>query len=223
MNNPNNHTANASARPLDIIYQEPEFLVINKPSGLLAVPGRAPELIDSVTHRVILEFPHSIKHPAVHRLDMDTSGLMLLALTPQTHRALSIQFEKRVVHKQYIALLEGILHEDQGEIELPFRLDPTNRPYQIHDPVHGKIGRTIWRKITTEPPWTRVEFIPLTGRTHQLRLHAAHRLGLGIPIVGDTLYGNGQSHGEMKLHATYLSFFHPHTGTPLTFRSPSPF
>ena len=208
---------------LEIVHQEAQFIVVNKPSGLLAVPGRGSDKIDSVSHRVKKHFPHCIDQPAVHRLDMDTSGLMLLAFTQEAHSFLSIQFEKQQVSKQYIALLEGQIYNSHGKIELPFRLDIDNRPYQIHDAVHGKVGVTLWQKVSYEPPYTRVEFTPLTGRTHQLRLHASHKFGLGTPIVGDTLYGNGESHGNMKLHASSLSFIHPVTKTPINLSNPPPF
>ena len=212
-----------TANLLEIIHHEDEFIIINKPSGLLAVPGRGPANLDSISHRVKIRFPGCISHPAVHRLDMDTSGLMILALTQRAHRTLSIQFEKRQVAKRYIALLDGKIDGIEGKVELPFRLDPANRPHQIYDAVNGKTGVTFWRKLADEPPYTRVEFIPVTGRTHQLRLHSAHELGLGIPIVNDPLYGNGKSHGTMKLHAEYLQFSHPDTNDPLEFFSSVPF
>jgi tRNA pseudouridine32 synthase/23S rRNA pseudouridine746 synthase len=150
---------------------------------------------------------------------MDTSGLMVLALTADAHRELSRQFEHREIEKRYIALLDGEVSGSEGTIELPFRLDTENRPYQIYDPVHGKTGITHWKVLSTGNKKTRVEFVPITGRTHQLRVHAASKHGLGIPITGDRLYGSGTEAGQLKLHASYLSFIHPVTGQKLKFRS----
>lgn len=210
---------------LEIVYQDCEIIVVNKPGGLLAVPGRGPEKHDCVAARLRCHFPDMIKQPAVHRLDMYTSGLMVFAITTQAHRFLSLQFEKRMVVKKYIAVVEGILEEIGGEIHLPFRLDPDNRPLQVYDPVHGKMGITSWRKIKTTGTTTQVEFTPLTGRTHQLRVHAAHPgpMGLGAPIVGDSLYGSGKEGDQMMLHATLLRFVHPETTKTLEFRSVPPF
>ena len=208
---------------MEIIAIDPLFVVINKPSGLLSVPGRGLEMQDCVVNRVKRLFPDCIDQPAVHRLDMDTSGLMVVARTIGAHRHLSIQFAERLVDKQYIALLEGILCRPSGEIALAFRLDPDNRPHQIHDPLHGKMGISRWRLMTIEGERSRVEFTPLTGRTHQLRLHAAHPLGLGIPIVGDRLYGQGKQPGELLLHAACLAFWHPTSGQRMSWDSPPSF
>jgi tRNA pseudouridine32 synthase/23S rRNA pseudouridine746 synthase len=208
---------------LTIFHTDPLFVVVEKPGGLLAVPGRGPDMQDCVVARLKTLFPDCIAQPAVHRLDMDTSGLMVLALTAPAHRTLSMQFAKRTVKKRYIAVLEGLIAGEAGDISLPFRLDPDNRPYQIYDPVHGKIGISSWRKIEEEGRRTRVEFTPLTGRTHQLRLHAADQRGLGAPIVGDRLYGNGQPGDRLLLHAAALGFLHPHSGEPLAFTSTPPF
>lgn len=204
---------------LDLVHQDPAFVVVNKVSGFLSVPGRGPEKLDSVATRVRTMFPDCIEQPAVHRLDMDTSGLMVVARTAQAHRHLSRQFHERLTEKRYIALLDGLLERDRGTIELPFRLDVENRPLQIYDTVHGKMGITHWEKIGIEGLYTRVSFIPITGRTHQLRLHAAHEKGLGIPVVGDPFYGNGTGPGQLKLHACALGFTHPETGQEMTFQS----
>jgi tRNA pseudouridine32 synthase/23S rRNA pseudouridine746 synthase len=198
-------------------------VVVDKPSGLLAVPGRGPEKSDCVTARVRSRHPDCIEQPAVHRLDMDTSGLMVVALRADAHRHLSRQFQSRRTRKRYLALLAGRLEASQGTIRLPFRLDVDNRPYQILDEVHGKLGITHWRRIAIEGGRTRVAFTPVTGRTHQLRVHAAHPRGLGIPIVGDPLYGNGVREGRLRLHACELAFVHPATGTTLAFQSDAPF
>ncbi|MCH2171995.1 RluA family pseudouridine synthase [Myxococcota bacterium] len=208
---------------LHIVSEDSCFVVINKPSGLLSVPGRGPDKTDCVSNRVRNLFPHCIEQPAVHRLDMDTSGLMVVALDSDSHRNLSRQFQRRQTSKRYIALLEGILSEQCGTLRLPFRLDIDRRPYQIYDEIHGKMGITHWERLGIEGEFTRVAFTPITGRTHQLRVHAAHERGLGIPIVGDPLYGNGTGPAQLKLHATELGFLHPRNGAPLTFHAPPPF
>lgn len=208
---------------MTIVFQDEEIVVVDKESGFLSVPGRGPEKIDSVAYRIHTSIPGCIEQPAVHRLDMDTSGLLVLALTAAAHRTLSMQFQEHKPKKVYHALLDGHLDGDHGTLTLPFRLDVENRPYQIYDEVHGKIGTTHWKKIAIEGPVTRVHFEPVTGRTHQLRIHSAHPKGLGIPILDDPLYGNGADPGKMKLHAAQLTFQHPATGESLTFESPTPF
>jgi len=208
---------------LDILYQDDDIIVVQKPGGFLSIPGRGPEKLDSISHRVRTLIPGCIKQPAVHRLDMDTSGIMVLGLTTDAHRNLSLQFQERKTDKRYQALLEGELEDDEGTITLPFRLDVENRPFQIYDEIHGKMGTTHWKKVGIESGLTRIDFIPVTGRTHQLRLHAAHPKGLGIPIVGDTFYGTGTRSGELKLHAAYLAFRHPASGDLMTFETPVPF
>jgi tRNA pseudouridine32 synthase/23S rRNA pseudouridine746 synthase len=212
-------------KEIEIVYQDSEIIVINKPGGMLAVPGRGPDKLDCVAARLRRYIPNMIRQPAVHRLDMYTSGLMVFAVTAEAHRFLSGQFEQRKVVKKYIAVVEGILEETGGEIHLPFRLDPDNRPLQIHDPVHGKMGVTSWRRMKTTETTTQVEFTPLTGRTHQLRVHAAHPRpnGLGAPIVGDSLYGSGKEGDQMMLHATLLRFAHPDTEKTLEFQTVQPF
>ncbi len=208
---------------LEIIHTDPTFVVVNKPGGLLSVPGRGPDKQDCVVKRIKELFPNCIKQPSVHRLDMYTSGLMVLAITKETHRFLSRQFEERRVEKKYIALLEGLVDSDFGEIKLAFRLDINNRPYQKYDPIHGKLGISKWHKLGVENGKSRIEFQPITGRTHQLRLHSAHKLGLSTPIVGDILYGRGKEGDQMMLHASYLRFHHPTTRENVTFRSPASF
>lgn len=208
---------------MNIIHNDSHIVVVDKPGGLLAVPGRGPDKQDCVTARVRHQFPEMITQPSVHRLDMYTSGVMVLAKTQEAHRNLSIQFEQRRTVKVYIAVIEGILAADKGRVELKFRLDINNRPYQIFDPVHGKIGITLWEKIRIENTTTRIRMQPLTGRTHQLRIHAAHERGLGMPIVGDRLYGNGREGEQMMLHAYQLTLEHPHTGKTMLFESTVPF
>lgn len=210
-------------KDIEVIYETEEFVVVNKPGGLLAVPGRGPDKQDCVVRRIKERYGEIIDQPSVHRLDMYTSGLMVLARTAGAHRALSIQFEQRKVSKMYIALLDGIIEQDRGTIQLSFRLDVDNRPYQIYDPVQGKEGITHWKKLAVESNKTRIEFTPITGRTHQLRLHASHPKGLGIPIVGDKLYGTGKEGDQMCLHASRLQFYHPLTGEKISFTSEPPF
>jgi tRNA pseudouridine32 synthase/23S rRNA pseudouridine746 synthase len=213
-----------SADPLlDIVHEDTDFVVVNKQSGMLSVPGRGPEKLDCVSNRVRTLYPGCPEQPAVHRLDMDTSGLMVVARTTAAHRHISIQFHRRQTEKRYVALLQGELDGEGGTLELPFRLDIDNRPMQIYDPIHGKVGITRWEKVGIENGLTRVLFEPLTGRTHQLRIHSAHARGLGIPIVGDPLYGHGTGPGQLKLHARDLAFFHPSTEAKLDFHSPVPF
>jgi len=210
-------------QPLHIIHEDPEFVVINKPSGFLSVPGRGPGKLDSVTTRVRMLYPGCPRQPEVHRLDMDTSGLIVVARSAPSQRNLSMQFQNRKTSKRYIALLEGELGGERGTIRLPFRLDIDNRPIQIYDEIHGKMGITHWEKIGIECGRTRVAFTPVTGRTHQLRVHAAHERGLGMPIVGDPFYGDGTGPGLMKLHASDLTLSHPRTGEALAFHCPPPF
>lgn len=222
---------------LEIVYRDECLLVVNKPSGLLSVPGRGEENQDCVVNRLRKLFPRCIVQPSVHRLDQDTSGLLVLAFTAEAQRNLSIQFQKGTVQKRYIALLEGRLEDAsglaavpgqrEGRIELPFRLDPENRPHQVFDAVNGKTGVTLWKKIKEERIRkggklrirTRVEFTPLTGRTHQLRLAAADVHGLGLPVAGDRLYGTQEAGERLMLHACYICFMHPLSGEKLEFRS----
>ena len=215
---------------LEILYRDSQLVVINKPSGLLSVPGRTPENQDCVVSRLKRLFPHCIEQPSVHRLDMETSGLMVYALTKQAHRNLSMQFEAGTVQKKYIALIDGVFNhnEYQGELRLKFRLDVENRPHQIYDEVNGKLGITEWYKEGTElytaPDGTKrrvtkIIFTPHTGRTHQLRLAASDPHGFGIPIVGDTLYGHCEPGERLMLHACELSFTHPISGEKMSFEN----
>lgn len=204
-------------KEITILHNDPEFLIINKPGGLLSVPGRGPDKQDCVVSRARALYPDCIKQPAVHRLDLHTSGIMLLAKTEGAHRLLSKQFEQRLIRKEYTALLDGKVMGEYGTIELAFRLDPQNRPYQIYDPVHGKPGISRWKNIGEQQGGSLILFSPVTGRTHQLRLHAAHPKGLGVPIRGDFLYGNGRDGDQMFLHASRLSIIHPITGKRVEF------
>ena len=208
---------------MTVLHADDAVVVVEKVSGLLSVPGKGEENQDCVAARVRALYPGCIDQPSVHRLDQDTSGLLVLALTAAAHRNLSKQFMDRLVGKRYVALLDGLVEGEGGEIRLSFRLDPDNRPYQVYDPDNGKPGVTRWRTLGVENGRTRVEFLPHTGRTHQLRLHAAHEKGLGCPIVGDRLYGTGTGPGQLKLHASLLRFRHPSTGKPMQFVSEPPF
>ncbi|MFL2936853.1 MAG: RluA family pseudouridine synthase [Myxococcota bacterium] len=205
--------------PIRIVHEDADFVVVEKASGFLSVPGRGPEKSDCVCARVREIYPDCIPNPEVHRLDMDTSGLMVVALHVDAQRNLSEQFRLRRTSKRYIALLDGTLEGEKGTIELAFRLDLENRPRQIYDPEQGKLGITHWERLSIEKGLTRISFVPVTGRTHQLRVHAAHELGLGIPIVGDPFYGRGTGPGQLKLHACQLGFAHPRTAEALVFDS----
>ncbi len=208
---------------LDILYLDQEIVVVNKPAGLLSVPGRGEEKQDCVVSRVKRLFPNCIENPSVHRLDMDTSGLLVLALTKESQRFLSMEFESRHVHKKYTALLDGILRSSGGALALPFRLDPDNRPYQVYDPVQGRMCITLWKRLSVYDGKTLVEFTPLTGRTHQLRVTAANPKGLGVPIVGDRLYGSRKEGQRLMLHAGYLCFTHPWSKEKMEFKVDAPF
>lgn len=206
----------SSIMGLEILYRDKDIVVINKPSGLLSVPGKGKDKEDCAEARVRNLFPDAPKQCAVHRLDMETSGILVLALNKEAHRKLNEQFAEGKVHKKYIAMLNGILHgKPEGRTELPFRLDTENRPHQIYDAVNGKIGITEWKKLGVEKGLTRIEFSPLTGRTHQLRLAASCPVelgGLGIPIKGDSLYGVSEEGERLMLHAAEIEFFHPISG-----------
>jgi tRNA pseudouridine32 synthase/23S rRNA pseudouridine746 synthase len=208
---------------VEILFYDEEIVVINKPGGLLAVPGRGPGKQDCAAHRLRRLFPAMICQPAVHRLDMATSGLMVFAVTAEAQKKLNQQFAQRRVDKGYLAMVHGIVATPGGAIDLPHRLDPGDRPRQIYDPVHGKASLSLWQRIAVEGDCSRIAWRPITGRTHQLRVHAAHPLGLGAAIVGDSLYGSGREGEKMLLHATTLGFYHPKTGENLHFTSPPPF
>ena len=208
-----------SEKQLQILHEDDDLLVIGKPHEFLSVPGKVE--LDSVYTRIQEMFPSITGPIIVHRLDMATSGIMLLAKHKEAHRALQAQFIERTVKKRYEALLEGELNEDKGRIELPLRVDLDDRPRQLVCYEHGKPAITIWEKRAVNDGFTKVYFYPVTGRTHQLRVHAAHHLGLNLPIVGDDLYG--QSADRLHLHAGFISFTHPSTGKPMKFSVPAEF
>ena len=209
--------------PLTLLYLDRHCAVVDKPGGLLAVPGRGPDKQDCLTARLRQLCPWSIEQPAAHRLDMATSGLMVLGLSSEAQRRLSRQFAERQVAKMYLAILEGEPAGQGGVIRLAFRLDPTRRPYQVYDPLQGKTGLTYWQKLECHGGTSLVALWPHTGRTHQLRLHTSHPLGLGCPIAGDRLYGSGEPGEQLCLHAAYLSFLHPASGRCMRFCSQPPF
>jgi tRNA pseudouridine32 synthase/23S rRNA pseudouridine746 synthase len=213
---------------LRIVHREARFVVVDKPSGVLSVPGIGPEKADCVVSRIHAAFYRPLPgKPAlapgqliVHRLDMDTSGLMVVALDGAAQRELSLQFEERVPEKTYTALVDGLVVPDEGLIDLPMRLDAENRPYQIVDRQHGRPAQTRFRVVSRETDRTRVEFRPITGRTHQIRVHASR--GLGHAILGDILYG-GLPAPRLMLHASRLSFRLPGGSTRVDFTSVAAF
>lgn len=203
---------------LDIIYEDESLVVVNKPAGLRSVPGV--DIDDSVYSR--LKDSMIISEPLViHRLDMGTSGLLLVAKTPQAHKHIQRQFLNRAITKRYTALLSKAIRDKEGEINLPLIPDLYNRPMQLVCFETGKKSVTLWKVIEVNDGITRIHFWPLTGRTHQLRVHAAHQLGLNAPIVGDDLYGT--SDNRLHLHAAYIAFTHPVTKKRMEFEVPEDF
>jgi tRNA pseudouridine32 synthase/23S rRNA pseudouridine746 synthase len=205
---------------LDVIFQDDDVLVLNKPSGLLSVPGRKPEHKDSLQGRAQQQFPTAT---TVHRLDMETSGLMVMALNKAAHKHISSQFENRLIEKQYVARVIGKLPDDSGSIDAPLICDWPNRPKQKIDHEHGKKALTHWRVLKHEEQTTLVELKPVTGRSHQLRVHMLH---LGHPIVGDQLYAvNTEIMGadRMHLHSRELVFTHPESNKQMVFQSEATF
>lgn len=194
---------------LEIVYEDPWLSVINKPAGMLSVPGKEDAVsVYSLTRE---QYPEADGPLTVHRLDMATSGLMLIAKTKRVHQNLQAQFKNRLVRKRYVALLEGIVPKDKGTVDLPLCLNPLDRPRQMVHTEHGKPAITDYQVLERlDGKRTRIAFYPRTGRTHQLRIHAAHPLGLHCPIIGDELYG--EKADRLYLHAEYLEFTHPITG-----------
>lgn len=205
--------------PLEVVYDDRWMTVLNKPSGMLTVPGKALE--DSLLTRYQATHPEAAGPIVVHRLDQETSGLVMFAKDKDTHKALQQQFESHTVRKHYIALLDGIVPHDEGIIDLPIRPDVDDRPRQRVDHRHGKRAVTRYRVLDRRDGMTRIALEPLTGRTHQLRVHASHPQGLGCPIVGDRLYGCTAR--RLMLHAQSITFVHPATGCEMTLDSPSQF
>ncbi|MCC3565888.1 MAG: RluA family pseudouridine synthase [Microcoleus sp. PH2017_31_RDM_U_A] len=208
---------------LPIVYEDKWLIAVNKPSGLLSVPGRYLENQDSVLSRLQNLLQDGLELTAVHRLDLATSGILLLARDKETSSQLSLQFEKRRVHKVYEAVLSGTVNIEAGTIALPVKKDPKNSLVQQVNLECGKPSITRFQVMAKEGNCTRVEFLPLTGRTHQLRVHAADVRGLGMPILGDRLYGCRAPANRLHLHARELSFEHPHLGSRLSLQVATPF
>ncbi len=202
-----------------ILHADHEILVVEKPAGLLSVPGKGPGREDCLINRLRGPFPTVL---LVHRLDLDTSGVMVFGLTPHAQRHLGLQFEHRQTKKQYVARLWGLLEPKQGRVDLPLCVDWPNRPRQHVDHDNGKPAQTDWRVMRHEDGTTRVRLTPLTGRSHQLRVHMKE---LGHPILGDPLYAAGAARDfpRLMLHAESLRLRHPDGGQYITFSAPCPF
>ncbi|HEY9878566.1 MAG TPA: RluA family pseudouridine synthase [Leptolyngbyaceae cyanobacterium] len=221
------HSTTETATSLPILYEDQWLIAIDKPTGLLSVPGRYLDSQDSVLSRLRFTVNHGTNLFAVHRLDQDTSGILLLARDRVTYQHLSHQFQQRQVQKTYEAVLEGSIHKSAGLIDLPLWADPDDRPLQKVDWQKGKISQTYFQVISqnsaSPSSSTRVEFFPITGRTHQLRVHAADPQGLGVPIRGDRLYSPNPQSPVLHLHARELRFTHPQTGKLIHLFSKTPF
>lgn len=210
----------AEGKPLPIIYHDQDIVIVNKPAEFLSVPGKT--ISDSVYTRIKEKFPEATGSLIVHRLDMATSGLLILALNPRAHKMLQQQFINKTIQKRYVAVIEGKLTIDEGSIELPLMIDINDRPRQIVCFKHGKKAFTTFKKFIPQPDFssgkslTKVYLYPKTGRTHQLRMHCAHIDGLNMPIVGDDLYGKKAE--RLHLHAEYLAFEHPVTKERMQFQ-----
>ncbi len=201
---------------LELIYTDDSLLVVNKPAGLLAVPGRGADKQDCLSARLQQKFPDAM---VVHRLDMATSGLMVFARGADMQRRLSQMFRERVVEKRYVAVVTGKMESGTGEVDLPISADWTKRPLRMIDMALGKPSLTRYVLLSHDAVTdsSRVELEPVSGRTHQLRLHMA---AIGHPIFGDALYGNAYNAPRLMLHASSLCFSHPGNGAPLNFVSP---
>ncbi len=202
---------------LEIIYSDEAMVVVNKPTRLLTVPGKGPDKQDCLYHRVLEQFPDAL---VVHRLDMDTSGLILFARSLDVQRNLSMQFEKREIEKTYVAVVEGALDKDVGLVDFPMRKDMEQRlpPKHVVDCVRGKKAITEWKVLEHDDKTTRVALFPKTGRSHQLRVHME---SIGHPIVGDPIYGRPVE--RLMLHAQTLQFNHPVTAESIRLECPAPF
>jgi tRNA pseudouridine32 synthase / 23S rRNA pseudouridine746 synthase len=195
----------AAGKDIEIVYEDEVMLAINKPTEFLSVPGKT--IFDSVYARIKEKYPEATGPLIVHRLDMSTSGIMLIAKNESTAVQLQSQFINRTIKKRYVALLDGLLEKSHGYIDLPLRVDLDDRPRQLVCYEHGKLAQTKWKTLEVKNGKTKVHFYPITGRTHQLRVHASHNLGLHTPIVGDDLYGTKAD--RLHLHAEYIQFEHP--------------
>ena len=205
--------------PLNILHEDAEVLLVDKPSGLLSVPGKGEHLADCLLRRVQDVFPDAL---LVHRLDRDTSGVMIFALTAHAQRHLGLQFEKRMTKKTYVARVWGVPAEKTGTVDLPLIVDWPNRPRQMVCHQTGKPAQTDWRVLKTEGETSRVRLNPRTGRSHQLRVHMK---AIGHPILGDPFYATGQArdYPRLMLHSEELRFKHPQGGRSVKIRAPVPF
>ncbi|KJY69532.1 pseudouridine synthase [Vibrio coralliilyticus] len=205
----------AEDKELEVLFEDEAMVVVNKPSGLLSVPGKT--IKDSAYTRLQQRYPDVEGPFVIHRLDMATSGLLVFALTKRANKSLQKQFISRSVQKRYVALLEGEVNQTSGQIELPMRGDPDDRPRQLVCFEHGKPAETYWELIESRDGRSKLYLYPKTGRTHQLRVHCAHHLGLNLPMVGDGLYG--QRADRLHLHAQRLEIEHPYSKQPMTFEA----
>lgn len=212
-------TYNPPQGPLAILHHDHELLLVDKPSGLLSVPGKGEHLADCLVARVQAVFAEAL---LVHRLDRDTSGVMVFALTPHAQRHLGLQFEKRQMKKTYVARVYGRISEKTGTVDLPLIVDWPNRPLQHVDFENGKQAVTDWRVLKYEENATRVRLFPQTGRSHQLRVHMRE---IGHPILGDPFYATGRARQaeRLMLHAESLRLRHPDGGKGLVFKAKCPF
>ena len=206
--NPIQQEAERGNEKLNIVYEDQWLLIINKPAGMLSVPGK--ERQTSIYDLARKAYPEADGPMIVHRLDMATSGLLIIAKDKKTHQHLQAQFKNRSIRKKYIALLDGVVLEDEGTIELPLCPNPLDRPRQMVDTQYGKPAITYYQVLERTDKYTRIAFYPHTGRTHQLRVHAAHPSGLHCPIIGDELYGKKDK--RLYLHAESIEFTHPVNG-----------
>ena len=205
--------------PPVILHHDHEIVVVNKQAGILSVPGRGDDKSDCLINRLRGAFPTVL---LVHRLDQDTSGVMVFALTPHAQRNLSKQFEDRKTKKIYLARVAGRVAEKTGTVDLPLIVDWPNRPRQMVDHATGRPAVTDWRVVRASDEETRIRLMPLTGRSHQLRVHMAE---IGHPILGDPLYATGAAADfpRLMLHAESLRLKHPESGLPMTFSAPAEF
>lgn len=205
--------------PLAVLHADHEILVVEKPHGLLSVPGRGEHLADCLMSRINAAFPEAL---LVHRLDRDTSGLMVFALTPHAQRHLGLQFENRQVRKTYVARVAGRVVEKTGTVDLPLGVDWPNRPRQMVDHANGRPAVTEWRVLRVDDAESRLRLHPQTGRSHQLRVHCQ---AIGHPILGDPFYAEGPARDfpRLMLHAEALRIRHPDGGAGMTFTSRTPF
>ena len=205
--------------PIEVVYEDAHVVAVNKPTGLLSVPGKGDHLSDCMLSRVMLAFPDAL---LVHRLDRDTSGVMVFALTPHAQRSMSMQFEARSTKKTYVACVAGAVDESEGEIDLPLIVDWPNRPKQMVCHETGKPAVTEFKRMSVTEGQSRLRLFPKTGRSHQLRVHC---LAIGHPILGDPLYSpeTVADFPRLLLHSEELRINHPESGKGLRFRTKCPF